>query len=247
MSDDLLSALGRHQREDLEREGEPASEDDTLARPFDADERMSLLDAVFERVEPVATGHAESGSEQPGPSNVVPLRARRGALVGSLLTLAAAAAMMVWWAWPGSEPEQLAMVPAYTFTKLGGGVAEVRSDPNPAIDAAQPELRLRPNSTIDWQLTPAQPIHGPIGVALLAGSDTGSTQFVPHLAVEVSEQGAVRLRGRLDEHVALGPGIWTITLFIAAPEQLPSSREAAEDDTARWRSLSLRATIVADE
>src|SRR5689334_7142234 len=176
MSDDLLSALGRHQREDLEREGEPASEDDTLARRFDADERMSLLDAVFDRVEPVASGHVATRSEEPGPSNVVPFRVRRGALVCSLLTLAAAAAMVVWWAWPGSEPEQLAMVPTYSFTKLGGGVAEVRSDPNAATNAAQPELRLRPNSTIDWQLTPAQPIQGSIGVALLARSDTGSTQ-----------------------------------------------------------------------
>jgi hypothetical protein len=243
MSDDLLSVLGRKQREDLQREAEASSEDDALARPFDADERASILDGLFERV----PEEAVAAPEQPGPSNVVPLRVRRGALVGSLLTFtAAAAAAAVWWSWPGGEQEQIAMVPAYTFTKLGGGVAELRSDRSPATDAELPEQELRPTSTIDWQLTPAQPAQGPIGVALLARSDTGSTQFVPRLAAEVSEQGAVRLRGRLDEHVALAPGTWMVTLFIAAPEQLPSSADAA-DDTARWRSLSLRVIIIAPE
>jgi hypothetical protein len=237
MTDDLLSVLGRKQREDLDREGEPSSEDDMLVRPFDADERAAILDAVFERVDQPALA-----AEQPGPSNVVPFRARRGALVGSLLTLAAAAAV-VWWVWP-AEPEQIAMVPAYTFSQLDGGVAEVRSDPSSATDT---ELRLRPNSTIHWVLTPAEPIQGPVGVALLATSDTGSTQFAPHLEVEVSPQGAMRLRGRLDEHVALAPGSWTVTLFIAPPDHLPSSADAARDDPARWRSLSLRVIIVADE
>jgi hypothetical protein len=250
MSDDLLSVLGRNQREDLEREDEGASEHDALERPFDEEERASILDAVFDQLDhsSAAPEMVAPVAEQPAASNVVPLRARRGALAGGLLTLAAAAAAaVVWWSWPGGEPEQLAMVPAYTFTKLGGGVSEVRSDRSPATDVAVPELRLRPNSSVDWWLTPEQPIRGPIGVALLARSDTGSTQFVPHLNVEVSEQGAVRVRGRLDEHVALAPGNWTVTLFIAAPEQLPGSAEAADDDPARWRSLSLRATIVADE
>ncbi len=226
MSDDLLSALGREQREDLERDDE-ASE-----RPFDADEQAAILDAVFDRSEPA-------------PTEVVPLRSRRSALAGGLLTLAAAATVL-WWVWPSSEPELLAKVPAYTFTELDGGIAEVRSDPGKPSDAAVPELQLRAASMIDWVLTPAESIQSPIGVALLARSDAGSTRFVPRLAVEVSPHGALRLRGRLDEHVALTPGSWTVTLFIAPPEQLPSEADAV-DEPERWRSLSLRAIIVADE
>lgn len=240
MSDDLLSVLGRKQREDLEREGEPSSEHD-FERPFDADERASILDAVFERVDEVA-----SAPEQPSPRNVVPLRTRRGALAGGLLTLAAAAAV-VWWVWPAGEPELIAAVPAYTFTELEGGVAEVRSDSKTATDVALPELRLRPTSKIEWVLTPAEPIRSSVGVALLARSDAGATRFTPSLAVEVSEDGALRVRGRLDEHVELAPGIWAVTLFIAPPEQLPSDADAAADDPSRWRSLSLRVIIVADE
>lgn len=239
MSDDLLSRLGREQRDDLQ--GEASSDQDAFGRPFDADERAAILDAVFERVD-----EAAPTAEAPAPSNVVPFRSRRAVLAGSLAAAAAAAAV-IWWVRPDGDGEQLTMLPAYTFSELEGGVAQVRSDPSKATDAAVPELQLRPSSTIKWVLTPAESVQGSIGVALLARSDSGATQFVPRLTVLASEHGGLQLRGRLDEHVALAPGSWTVTLFIAPPDQLPSSSGAAEDDSERWRSLSLRVIIVPEE
>lgn len=248
MSDDLLSTFGRKQREDLDDGGEASSaEDDALSRPFDADERASILDAVFDRVDQPATVVAPISS--PAPSNVIELAPRRrGALIGSLLAVAAAATL-VWWGWPegGSERQLVASVPAYTFTELGGGIAQKRSEPNAAIDSAMPELELRADSNIDWVLTPAKPTPDPIGVALLARSDAGATQFVPQLDVVVSPQGAVRLRGPLDRHIALARGQWTLTLFIAGPDELPRDADVASEGAGPWQNLALRVIIVADE
>jgi hypothetical protein len=259
MSDDLLSAFGRKQREDLDHLDrldhgvESALPEDELSRPFDEDERASILDAVFDRVEEVATVSpspevAPIGSG-PAPSNVIELAPRRrGALIGSLLAVAAAATL-VWWGWPesGSERQLVASVPAYAFTQLGGGIAEKRSAPDASSDAAVPELKLRADSNIDWVLTPAKPTSDPIGVALLARSDAGPTQFVAQLEVTVSEQGAVRLRGPLDQHVALAEGQWTLTLFIAGPEELPRDAGIASEGAGPWQNLTLRVIIVADE
>jgi hypothetical protein len=267
MSDDLLSAFGRKQREDLDDGGEPSSAgEDELTRPFDEDERASILDALFDRVDEVATvsggpSHASpsagpsNASPSAGPSNVIELAPRRrGALIGSLLAVAAAAAL-VWWGWPesGVERELVASVPAYTFTQLGGGIAEKRSAPDGPANGAMPELELRANSSIDWVLTPTKPTRDPIGVALLARSDAGETKFVERLDVVVTEQGVVRLRGPLDKHVPLGVGAWTLTLFIAPSERLPadadvaSNADVASDGASAWRNLALRVIIVPDE
>lgn len=254
MSDDLLSAFGRKQRADLDDGGETSSaEEDELTRPFDEDERASILDALFDRVDEVVTASPSpsnaDASPGPGPSNVVELvPRRRGALIGSLLAVAAAATL-VWWGWPetGAERELVASVPDYTFTQLGGGIAEKRSAPNGAVDGEMPELKLRANSSIDWVLTPAKPTGDPIGVALLARSDAGEMRFVERLDVDVSPRGAVRLRGSLDEHVRLAVGTWTLTLFIAAPERLPADAEEASDGASPWRNLALRVIIVPDE
>lgn len=245
MSDDLLSMLGRKQRKDLEDGGEPSSEDDALARPFDADTRAAILDEVFARVD-----EAAAAPEPAEPSRVVQLPPRsRRALIGIPLAVAAALALL-WGSRPKPSPEPnelVAMVPTYTFTKLEGGIATRRSEPEPTPAAAVPELELRASSTIDWVLTPAQPTQGPIGVALLARSDAGATQLVPRVAAEISPQGAVRLRGRLDALLDLAPGGWTLTLLIAAPDRLPTRVDAVDDEPAPWRSLAIRVIIVADE
>ena len=146
-----------------------------------------------------------------------------------------------------SDPVLVASLPSYTFAELDGGIAEQRSDPNPAVDAEMPELKLRANSKINWVLTPEKPTQSSIGVALLARSDAGETVFVPRLDVQISEQGAVRLRGPLDQVIALAVGGWTLTLFIAGPNELPSDAGGASDGAGPWQKLELRVIIVADE
>jgi hypothetical protein len=238
MSDDLLRALGRQQRADLERERDPSSsDDDELSRPFDEDERAAILDGVFDRVEETAS---QASAAEPG--EVVQLASRRRvALVGSLLAAAAAAALVVW-AWPERGPEHgpIASVPDYTFASMQGGIAEQRAAPT----GPTAELKLHPDSDIDWVLTPARPIRDPLGVALLARSDAGELRFVGHVDAEISDAGAVRLQGPLDHHVVLVPGDWTLRLFIAAPDELPRDADEASEHTARWRSVAVRVIVT---
>jgi hypothetical protein len=129
---------------------------------------------------------------------------------------------------------------------MQGGIAEQRSDPTGPTGTVA-ELKLHPDSAIDWVLTPARPIRDPLGVALLARSDAGELRFVGHLDAEISEQGAVRLQGPLDHYVVLAPGDWTVKLFVATPDELPSDADEASEHTARWRSVALRVIIVVDE
>ncbi len=217
MTDELLTALVRAQREALD-------EKDELSRPFDQGERAAILDRAFTRIEAAAS-----------PSNVVELAPRwHGAFIGSLLAVAAAATL-VWWSWPEPEHEMVASVPDYSFTQLGGGIAQQRSEPL-SVDADMPELKLRANSNIDWVLTPATPTRDSIAVALLARSDAREVIFVPTMDAQISQQGAVRLRGPLDRHISLADGGWTLTLFIRA-----------SDSAGPWQSLALRVIIVGDE
>lgn len=243
MTDDLLSLLGRQQQRDLEGPDEPGAEDDPLARPLDDDEQASILDAVFERVDAGSSEPAAASSSSGKVVSLAPRARARRALLGSLVGLAAAAAVILW-VLPRDEDEQLTRLPDYAFTKLGGGVADQRSDVGPDLGAALPEVKLRSDSAIDWILTPSRPSHAPVAVALLARADAGETRFVPRLAAEVSQQGAVRLRGRLDEFVALTPGTWTVELLLAAPDRLPADASAASRDKSPWSRLALRVIIV---
>jgi hypothetical protein len=255
MSDDLLSALGRVQREDLEEPSAVA--DDALSRPFDADEREDILAGVFGRLdaseaEPEPEGEGQTQVEEPSEpqrkdTKVVALvRRSRVALVSSVLAVAAAAAL-VWWVAPsGRESGTVATVPVYTFTQLRGGIAGTRSDPSAPSGEALPELELRHDSSIDWVLTPEQPTGEPVGVALFARSAAGEVAFVPRLGVELSERGAVRIKGPLNRFVMLAPGTWTVTLLLAAADQLPNDAERAGEGSAAWRSLMVRVIIVAD-
>ncbi|HLT38321.1 MAG TPA: hypothetical protein VK034_18675, partial [Enhygromyxa sp.] len=181
------------------------------------------------------------------PPNLVRLPARRRWLLVGTVVAAAAAAALIWSVIPsgGRDRELVASVPPYAFTRLDGGAVATRSDHDPTT-AAVPELELHPSSSIDWVLTPAEPTRDPIGVSLLAESSTDRT-FVPTLDVEVSERGAVRLRGRLDRWITLTPGDWSLRLFVATPDQLPSEADATSERVGAWRSLDVRVTIVAGE
>jgi hypothetical protein len=71
--------------------------------------------------------------------------------------------------------------------------------------------------------------------------------FVPKLDVEVSERGAVRLRGRLDQWITLTPGDWSLRLFVATLDELPTEAAATSEQAGAWRSLDVRVIIVAGE
>lgn len=246
MTDDLLRALGREQREDLAEDQAPADPDE-FEWSFDQVERDALLDAVFERVDATAA-EPPTQARAEDPPNVVRLPARRRSVLIGIALAAAAAAALIWSIAPSRrDGELLATVPPYSFTRFEGGIVATRSDPGDAASAAVPELELHASSSIDWVLTPAKPISAPIGVALLAESSVGERKFVPALDVEVSEHGAVRLRGRLDQWITLTAGDWSLRLYIAAPKSLPTEAAAMSGQAGAWRTLDVRVNIVASE
>lgn len=244
MTDDLLRALGQHQQAALDRD-QPA-DDDELGRPFQGAEREALLDDLFARLdagqpEPETAVASTPAEPEQTADNVVPLAPRRrGAWAGTLIA-AAAAATLVWWVVPGSDGTELD-VPPYSFSRLEGGDVATRSDHT----APERELKLRPDSTINWELTPDEPTRSPVGVALRAKAEDGQQLFLPQVDAEISASGAVRLRGRLDRWLTLSPGVWTLTLFVAPAEQLPRDAEQANEPGA-WRTLDVRVTIVVGE
>ncbi len=232
MNDELLRALGREQEQDLERPS-PLPDDgrwSEAGQPFDGGEREALLDAVLDQVETGSSQAPETARpNDTDSSDVVELsgasRRHRVALVGGLLALAAA---LVLWLMvrPGDERSQIARTSAYSITQTRGGITTQRVDHDPA-------LRFHPDASIDWVLTPDRVVATPAGLAILAEPvDAPGTQvvFSGPVEVEQSEEGAIRLRGTLSNILPLSPGRWRLSLYVAAPQQLPAGADAARTE-----------------
>jgi hypothetical protein len=225
MNDELLRALGRHQREELAALEAAALEHDELLRPFDDRTRDALLDAALVR---------------PG-AQVIELRRRRVAVIGVLLASAAALTFVIRGAGEGSQPDPgqaVAVLPDYTG-QLRGGQARQRGEQD-----RQATLELMASDEIDWLLTPAEPVSGKIGVVLVAEGSGARAHFVPDPHAQIAESGAIRLRTELDQLIALEPGEWTLTLLIGPPGDLPSNLADARAEGS-WQRVSVRVIIVA--
>jgi hypothetical protein len=234
MTDELLRALGKQQRRDPSPGSAmpPNSTDaEALLRPFDTEEREALLDRVMERLD-----RGPGLAEEPLP--VVDLEARRRspAVVLVAIAVSIAAVLLLWFVMRPPTPD-VAGLPEYAFTQLQGGVAEQRS-----ADALPEVVKVHADDSIDWVLTPAQPVRAAIDVGLLAEPDEGVARLVPLPAAQVSTSGAIRIEGRLADHVALEPGAWTLSIVVAPEGELPD--DAARAD--RWRVASVRAIVIAD-
>jgi hypothetical protein len=243
MDNDLLHALGRHQREDLDSPAPSIADgeldDDDLLRPFDDASRDALLDAVF--------SDAARDSLAPPAAKVISLSSRRAAVIGLLLASAAALAVVVWWSGdrsPTDRHEAVAMLPEYTTSQLRGGQASQRGEPD-----ERAQLTLTPTDEIDWIVTPAEPVEGRPGVVLVAERDDDRALFVAEPGATISDSGAIRLRSKLDQLFGsqadrLEPGEWTLTLLIAPAGDLPSNLADARASVGRWQRVSVRVTIT---
>ncbi|PRQ09753.1 hypothetical protein [Enhygromyxa salina] len=268
MTDELLHALGRHQREDLSTA--PEHVEDERSRPLSDDERATILaamDDMFAGLDASPAGSAPTGPRpevapevasepdlEPAPGRVIELAPRRRsvAVIVAVLVSAAAAVALVWLGVSGGPDatgdQQLARVPDYEITQLRGGAASQRSDPDQPADPGTPSLTLRADDEIDWVFTPSEPVGTPVAAALLGRSTDGALRFAPTLAVEASPQGAIRVRGQLASHLALTPGEWTLELLVAEPDQLPQTSQAAAaaGSPGAWRRVEFRVIITAE-
>jgi hypothetical protein len=228
VDDELLRALARHHRR-AHAESDPGmpptsdvhADTDELSRPLSAEERDSVLDAVFDAVD------SKEREAEPMPVVLEERRSSRGrmwAVAG--VVVAIAAALVLWIAGPRIEPG--AALPTYSITSLKGGVSAVRSDPT-AVDR---ELVLEPSSEIDVVVTPARAVSGPLAVTMIAEAPDHRPRMVELEGAEISASGAVRLRGPLSRFIALDPGAWQLWVVVTPADRPPTDvEEALADET----------------
>ncbi len=209
-----------------------------LFQPLAEDETERLVD--------VLAGALERGPEAPEPeareapislaerrAQVEELEATprsRAGWIGGAGLLAAAAAVLLWvrpfsGAGVGDAVVDEAL-PGYSLVVRNRSVMEARS----ADEKAEPTARYRPSSRVHWVLSPERGFAGTVAVAVLARRHGGPARLlrVDAAALERSPEGAVTLRGRLDELLPLSPGEWTLSVLVGAAGALPDAVEAAE-------------------
>jgi hypothetical protein len=239
VDDELLRALARTQKRHIgpdtpmdttaDRVAPTDSLPAELIRPLDADERAGILDAVFARVDedagrskPVSITAARSSS-----------RGRVAAIAGGVLAIAAA--LVLWIALPRGVDPQL---PYYALTELRGGASTMRSDPS-ALDRV---LELRAGEPISLTITPERATSEPLVVDVIAEAE-GRPASMARVPAQVSSNGAVRIRGALDEWLTLAPGDWDITVVVAPADRAPADAQAALADEGS-RRVTFRVAIA---
>lgn len=252
MNDDLLGALGRHQRESLDAAPEPLDDDDPLfaaAQPLAVHEQEALLDAVFARVDPSA-GASSDASREPSSGSpassepsapVIDLAARRRRTLSVVFALAAALVLAI-----GvmslldrgpSKPAQLAVLPAFATSELRGGQALTRSDDRPGA------LTMAADDELDWIITPASPPRDAFELGLVIEPSAGEGRWLTTLPATITDSGVIRIRAALDELAPLTPGDHALTLVIAEQGQLPRDLDSARTNEAVQR-VAIQITIV---
>jgi hypothetical protein len=141
-----------------------------------------------------------------GPATVVPFRrrARRLAMLGAVAAAAAAIVLLA------RLPSPL---PGYSLAQIGGGARPTRGEAAAGTEWAPGDrfqATLRPETEVDRPGSLA-------AQAFLAGNDGLRPLEARH---EVSDQGAVRIEGRLDEQAP--PGDWTLWLVVGRRGELPN-------------------------
>ena len=237
MGDELLRALGAHERDDA-----PAEALQDLA-PLSDDDRASILDAAFDQLDDEAVPE-----EEPAPAPIS-LEARRRpsiaiALVGAVLAVAAAVVL-----WRSSGPDTpsaaplVASLPAYSIRQLRAGSKEYRSE----AKAVPTTVTTPPNGSVDLIIAPQTPASGKVAVAMIARGESDET-IAARLSngVQVSEDGSIRIKGRWSDFIALPPGQWTVQLVVGRPDSLPTDPEALADAAPNedWRTMPVQVNIV---
>ncbi|WAS89596.1 hypothetical protein [Nannocystis punicea] len=187
------------------------------ARPTSADlAREPGADVAASQPRAPGSGVAPAEASAPGPVTVLPLAGRRRAITLAGIVLAVAAAALLW-RFTAGVPQ--APLTGYTVTVRNQTLQELRGD-EPSADLA----RYRPDSEIDWVLSPEQTTAAAVDLRVLARAPDGRTQlFAPPFTR--SAAGALRIRGRLDAALPLAPGRWRLSLLVSPAGQAPRTAD----------------------
>lgn len=230
MGDELLEALAKRQRES------DAKDPPIPLDGFEGDAGDALLDEMFGELDAKSPA-AVISSTVAQPSNVTALPRRRSAVWASVaVALAAAAALVLWFAIRAPAANAL---PAYNAVAIAGGPAAVRGD----HDAVADRLELTaPEDIIDWKFSAASPVEESVAVSLLATSKDGQVVFAGSVAAKVMASGSARLRGPLNTFIELLPGQWTVEVVFSGTSEAPSSADEVREGS--WQRLPIEVIIL---
>lgn len=246
-SDDLLRACAELEREDQDAypwiweaalagrvsidaarsstSADPA-EDAALREAFEGPIDEAEVRGLVERIL-VVSGEAPQSGAQPGsgaPSSspasatVIPLHHRRW-IFAAASALATAAVVLLMIARPDSRAPGVEA--GYAFTPREPGIEEVRSTP-----AAATLRRYRSSSSIDWVWSPDVAVKPGAVLYGVARGPAGDLRLLAPGAT-ISGTGTFRLRGRVDEALALPPGRWHVRFLVVAEDLRPADPTAA--------------------
>ncbi|MEZ4428215.1 MAG: hypothetical protein R3A51_11070 [Nannocystaceae bacterium] len=245
MADTLLDQLGALEREDQEASpraweevvaGARAVDDVAAAHegPPGEAERLAALfapmsDADAERLVERLAGVVKQSHARETPPSLSQARARRrGLWIGGGVTLAAAAAVLLWIRFAAGPSALETSLPGYQLAIRGPEVSVVRSG-----EPSGPAPRFSTGSRIHWVLSPDEPVNHELSAALhvrvWASSDDETRTALLDEAVRRSPTGALALRGILRELLPLPPGRWTLRFGLGA-SPIPAALEEARGD-----------------
>jgi len=195
-----------------------------LFQPVTPDERERLTDLLAATLsQPRAADSPGDPGEKP-PVSLGEHRRRRGRWIAGAATLAAAAGLILWLS-PASPTAVGVQLPPYSLTVRNRTIATSR-----AGDSGEGPARYRPDSEIEWVLSPEVKHSTAVGVGFIALANTGvgsAPMFGRITKMQLQASGAVAIRGTVDEVLGLPSGRWRVHLLVADPQHLPATAQAA--------------------
>ncbi|EDM74105.1 hypothetical protein PPSIR1_32994 [Plesiocystis pacifica SIR-1] len=238
--------------------------------PLDEDERGGLVDALLAGLDD-QPGEDE-GDAEANDGKVVPFRAKTEAeteaetktrdsaanrahdpgssprwwVPGGMIA-AAAAAILLWVAWPGDAPgpeldlggdaPTVAVAdPVPTFVlETDGGLKQMRGaeDEQPKVAAH----RYQRDTEFEWILRPKLEVEGDISVRAFALVGSSGLPLAIEDLTKQSKSGSIRVAGTIGD-LDLEPGRYTIALVVGRPEALPTQASevlADGEDSGPWQ------------
>jgi hypothetical protein len=214
-----------------------------VLRPLGEQEREAWVErlATGSRTLEQRPGPAPSSAPE-GSAAVVSFESRRHPRswmrwLGGTGAFAAAAALLLWVLEPRDEgpgSAELAALPDFELVVRNETVHASRSKSDPRATA-----RYEPSSSLHWVIRPEHSVDPPLGLRVLADAlspEIPSSQrrlLLDPGAIEVSPQGVIELRGRLEDALPLAAGHWSLRMLVAKPDALPADL-AAYDAGGAW-------------
>lgn len=128
----------------------------------------------------------------------------------------AAAALFFMVRGPASYPP----LPVYA-AELGGGDQEYRGETGPSTGLPV----FSPGSVLTLDAAPRQPVTGPVEARAFLDWGGEITSWEPAPALDISDQGSVRLRVTLGQGIRLPPGEGKIWIVVGRPGKIPNPRD----------------------